>query len=164
MECKEKACLECGVIYTPTGRCSKWCPTCKVEKKAEQQSRGHYNYRRRQGMKIGRGSLEGEFGSSYKHGKSTFDRWARERVEELGACEECGKDLTNRTQWNWVGHHKDHNPMNNVKSNLIILCKRCHQIEHKCWKAFEGVTTISKESRADNSSKRLASQVDDDIV
>ena len=164
MQRKPKACLNCSGVYQPMGNCSKWCDTCAVDIKKKQQDEGRYNYRRRQGMKIGRGSVKGELGSGYKHGKSVFDRWARERVEALKACEHCGKDLSIRTQWNWVGHHKDHNPLNNVESNLIILCKQCHQIEHKCWKAFEGATTISKESRADNSSKRPPSQVDDDIV
>jgi hypothetical protein len=164
MNFKPKACVKCGDEYLPTGRCSKWCPTCKVDIKKEQQLAGQYKHRRKLGMRIGRGSLFGELGSSYKHGKSTFDRWARERAAELNACEECGKDLSIRTQWNWVGHHKDHNKLNNTKDNLVILCKRCHQIEHQCWKAFEGATTISKESRADNSSKRPPSQVDDDIV
>ena len=35
---------------------------------------------------------------------------------------------------------------------------------NKCWNNFESVTTISKESRADNSSKRLAPEMGDDIV
>ena len=31
-------------------------------------------------------------------------------------------------------HHKDHNRKNNVESNFELLCKRCHQVEHECWK------------------------------
>lgn len=30
-------------------------------------------------------------------------------------------------------HHKDRDFSNNVPENLETLCKRCHQIEHKCW-------------------------------
>jgi hypothetical protein len=26
-----------------------------------------------------------------------------------------------------------------VKSNLELVCKRCHQIEHECWLAFRKV-------------------------
>lgn len=146
MNRKPKACVKCGTIYTPKGNCSKYCETCAVEVKKQQQEAGRYRHRRKLGMKIGRGSVKGTGASFYKHGKSVFDRLARERVALLNKCEVCEKDLTNRTQWNWVGHHKDHNPLNNVETNLIIMCKKCHQIEHKCWKAFEGVTTISKES------------------
>lgn len=145
MEYKEKACVICNKTYLPTGRCSKYCVECKVEVAKQQQIDGQYAYRRRKGMRIGRGSVKGEKASYYKHGKSVFDRFARERKEEIQCCEECGKDLTNASRWGWVGHHIDHNPLNNVIENLKLLCKRCHQIEHKCWKAFEGVTTIRKE-------------------
>lgn len=50
--------------------------------------------------------------------------------------------------------------MRNYKPKHCVKCN----IEHKCWKNFEGVTTISKESRVDNNPKRLAPEKDDDIV
>ena len=28
-------------------------------------------------------------------------------------------------------HHKDRNPLNNAKTNLIVLCRSCHQMEHR---------------------------------
>lgn len=40
-------------------------------------------------------------------------------------CSRCGR--TKRL----IVHHKDRNITNNVKSNLEILCRRCHQKEHK---------------------------------
>lgn len=61
-------------------------------------------------------------------------------------CEHCNIDLKDATHYMWVVHPKDHNKYNYSRDNLVLLCKRCHQIEHQCWKAFEGATTISKES------------------
>lgn len=37
----------------------------------------------------------------------------------IGACERCGADKTER-------HHKDGNTLNNVSSNIAVLCRRCH--------------------------------------
>lgn len=39
----------------------------------------------------------------------------------LTDCEECGKPATDR-------HHKDDNTKNNARSNIAILCRRCHMI------------------------------------
>lgn len=64
------------------------------------------------------------------------------------------EDALSIVQDEWVGHHKDHDRTNNTIENLSLLCKRCHQIEHECCKAFEGVTTILKESSVDNNTKR----------
>lgn len=162
---KEKACTVCGNKYTPTGRCSKYCSTCKPTQYKLNQLKGYEAYRRRKGMEVGRGGKFGKDNQYYKHGQGTFRRWAKERKDSIGLCDFCGEDLSQANQHEWVGHHKDHNRMNNTIENLILLCKRCHQIEHKCWKAFEGVTTISKESRADNSPKRpTPEKLGDDIV
>jgi hypothetical protein len=38
---------------------------------------------------------------------------------ELGPCELCSSDGKNR-------HHRDRNPLNNLKSNIQILCDKCH--------------------------------------
>jgi hypothetical protein len=159
MQCKPKACQCCSVEFVPTGRAQKYCVNCSIQVKRQIRNLWFSNKRRAEGKKIGSGSVKGEGASFYKHGKSVFDRYARERKAELNTCEECAKDLTSVSRWSWVGHHKDHNPFNNTYSNLKILCKRCHQIEHKCWENFfEGATTISKESRADNSPEAPATQ------
>ena len=142
---KEKACVICGTMYIPTGRCSKYCSTCQPIQYKLTQSKGYEAYRRRKGMEIGRGGKLGEKNQYYKHGQGTFRHWAKERKETIGLCDLCGKDIKEATHYEWVGHHKDHNRMNNTIENLMLLCKKCHQIEHKCWKAFEGVTTIRKE-------------------
>lgn len=141
---KSKLCVLCGVEYTPTGNCSKYCSTCKPIATKKTQLSGQEAYRRRVGMSIGRGAKYEEENIMFRHGRCVFRRWAKEKKESLGFCELCNKDIKEAKNNQWVGHHIDHNPMNNVKSNLMILCKQCHQIEHKCWENFEGVTTSRK--------------------
>lgn len=157
---KEKQCSTCEETYLPTGSCSKYCPECReeqtVKKRREAVKRWSYSKGFLNGKGSGSATGSGKDNHMYSTGRCTFRRWAKERKESIGVCEHCGKDIKHATHYEWVGHHKDHNPLNNVIENLVLLCKRCHQIEHECHKAFEGVTTISKESRADNSSKRLA--------
>lgn len=153
---KQKNCSECSAVYQPSGACSKYCSVCKPIFTKLVANAAVKNWSIRTGVYkgVGSGSKLGEQGSNYIHGRTVFRRWARERKLSIGLCEECGKDIKNATHYEWVGHHKDHDPTNNNIDNLKLLCKQCHQIEHQCWKAFEGVTTISKESRADNSPKR----------
>lgn len=85
---------------------------------------------------------------NYQKGKYVNETIRREFRNEHRYCEQCKTDLLNANRWQWVLHHKDHNHFNNDPSNWQLLCKRCHQIEHECWLAFEGATTISKESTA----------------
>ena len=159
MSLGSKTCADCYKQYQPSGRAQKYCAVCGPKNKRLKRNLWFNNKRRSEGKKLGSGSVKGELASFYKHGKSVFDRYARERKEQLQHCEECWKYLGDVNKWGWVGHHKDHNPLNNVITNLKILCKRCHQIEHKCWENFfEGATTISKESRTDNSSEAPTTQ------
>jgi hypothetical protein len=140
---KPKQCTKCNNTYIPTGQCSKYCNTCRIIAEKENQFKGQEAYRRRQGMEIGYGRSE-KNNNNFKHGMSVFARWAREQKELNGVCNFCKRDLKTATHYEWVGHHKDHNRENNTKENLILLCKKCHQLEHKCWKNFEGVTTSRK--------------------
>lgn len=42
-----------------------------------------------------------------------------ERRFKLGPCKICGGKAENR-------HHRDRNPLNNLPSNILILCDKCH--------------------------------------
>lgn len=60
-------------------------------------------------------------------GKAVSDRIGRKRALRrfrLGPCERCGARGFDR-------HHKDRNPVNNARSNVEILCRRCHAREHR---------------------------------
>lgn len=157
---KIKNCVDCGEKYTPTGKCSKYCSVCQpgATKRVKDAAIRRWQYAHGVLNGTGSGSSTG-IGSSnhmYTYGRSVFRRLARERKDSLSICENCEKDLKDATHYDWVGHHIDHNPLNNSIDNLKLLCKQCHQIEHQCWKSFEGVTTIPKGSSTDNSTKRLA--------
>lgn len=165
---KEKNCKECGALYLPTGNCSKYCPICRpiVTKrvgdaaiKRWQYAKGYLN-----GKGSGSATGKGKDNHMYKYGVANFRQYAQERKDTIGLCEVCGKDIKHATHYEWVGHHKDHDRKNNDISNLLLMCKKCHQVEHKCWKAFEGVTTREKSRRVDNNSKPLTPEMDDDIV
>jgi hypothetical protein len=92
-----------------------------------------------------------EDGGRFKHGLSVFRRWAKEKLQQLQyCCERCGNKIDDSVRGTWAGHHKDHNRTHNTKDNLEVLCKRCHQIEHECWRAFQGVTTIPEGSTHEN--------------
>lgn len=169
MKFKEKTCCVCGTTYLPTGNCSKYCPVCAPVMKKKIMKKNVHDWNVRKGIFKGTGSGcttgVGEKNHMYVHGKCVFDRWARERLLSLGHCERCNTPLIRSERGSWAGHHKDHNPYNNTIENLELLCRKCHAIEHECWKAFEGVTTIPKGSRTDNSSEAPSPAVaGDDIV
>lgn len=57
-------------------------------------------------------------------GDGATDGSKRERAHRLfrlGPCERCGKEGVER-------HHKDANPGNNSKRNVMIVCRKCHMI------------------------------------
>jgi hypothetical protein len=145
-----RQCLTCKELMPITGHNQKRCKVCARKHNLSVMR----NWRLANIVKgVGSGSTtgKGELNLMYKHGNCVFDRWAREKLQELNNnCERCGKIIDVSKRGFWAGHHKDHNSSNNIKENLEILCKRCHQVEHKCWTAFKGVTTISKESTHEN--------------
>lgn len=53
-------------------------------------------------------------------------------------CEDC------QSTSNLVVHHIDEDISNNMPHNLKTLCRRCHQVEHKCWKNLPDRTGMVK--------------------
>jgi hypothetical protein len=145
---KEKQCENCGTSYTPTGSCSKYCIECKPAMRRQLARRGNSTYRSKNGhvVGVGRGSTtgRGKDNHMWSTGISVFINNRAKIKEERRYCEDCGKDLLQATHYHWVIHHRDHNSYNNPEdgSNWKLLCKKCHQVEHKCWLALEGATTI----------------------
>jgi hypothetical protein len=151
-----KNCKICDCAFVGNGPAARYCSSCQDQVKetnkikARQQTQ---NYRIKNGLiqkpGVGSGNNQklGEEHPSYKHGWYVADRLRKEVKSDRRYCERCDTDLLNVDRWQWVVHHKDHDHYNNVVTNLELLCKRCHQIEHECHKAFtKGATTIPKGS------------------
>lgn len=154
---KEKPCKLCGTVFQPTAPCNLYCSeSCSSEVAARISREKSYEHWARKAIAEGREHAigVGKGGSSkkfkdhpqYKNGLSQFAR-LRKEVKKRRYCERCSKDLQDASNFHWCVHHIDHDRTNNVIENLELLCKRCHQLEHECWKAFEGATTIPEGSR-----------------
>ena len=140
---KDKNCSVCGNPYTPSGRCSKYCPECKIIYLKRKAADRQQAYRVKNGLiknpGVGSGNAQGRGRDhhSYTTGLGCdFQDRRRQVKDERRYCERCDADLLTATRYQWCIHHRDHDRTNNVDSNFELLCKRCHQIEHDCHKAF----------------------------
>jgi len=136
---KQKSCVVCGISYTPTGPCSKYCGTnCASVLKPQRQKIYNRRSREKRGLPVGvgKGGNTRRFtdDSQYSTGIGNFHRLRRHLRSTIKHCQRCGKDLSEAKRHEWCTHHKDHDRTNNVLENLEILCKSCHQTEHECWK------------------------------
>lgn len=136
---KECVCIDCQQTYLRTGPAQKRCTPCAAIKQRERVRLANQDLRRRQGKSVGTGSgahnTPGALHPQWKGGESKFvNVLAPSYYKKVRYCEQCGKDLIDAAPEFRAVHHKDHNRKNNVESNFELLCKRCHQVEHKCWK------------------------------
>jgi len=158
---KDKQCVACGETYTPTGRCSKYCSNDCREAALKEKSKQYYKtYALKKGWAYGVGSGgltgSGEDNQNYKNGIGIFQTKLRHEIrKERRYCERCGEDLINVSRHHWCVHHIDHDRTNNKKSNLELLCKRCHQVEHNCIQALEGATTKVVRDKTTGRYKRI---------
>lgn len=133
---KVKKCEICGKEYLPTGKCSKYCPECAKENKREYHRQYSYIFRERQGrpVHVGKGGSNKKFTehAQYRNGIGNFNRLKKELYAEVTNCQMCGRDLTNLGRYEKCVHHIDHDRTHNTKENLIVICKRCHQLHHHC--------------------------------
>ncbi len=75
-------------------------------------------------QRIARKTLSGPLHPLWKGddaGWSAKHRRAQRLFRVLGNCQRCGRKAADR-------HHIDGNPGNNTKSNIMLLCVRCHQV------------------------------------
>ncbi len=139
-----KECIKCGEYINHKG---KYCTICAKLAQKERIHKWFWDHKILNGKGSGSSTGREDKNPMYSHGRSVFRRWAREKLESLSyCCERCGNFIDVTARGTWAGHHKDHNRNNNIKSNLEVLCKKCHQIEHECWRALQGVTTIPEGS------------------
>lgn len=139
----DKTCQRCNCTYMPTGRNSKFCEPCKVIHRREKAAIDQQAYRVRNmliknpGVGSGGSQKKGTESPYYKHGLGCDFQDVRKQIkDEVRYCEKCNKDLLEVSRYHWCLHHIDHDRTNNVRSNFQLLCKRCHQMEHDCHKAF----------------------------
>jgi 5-methylcytosine-specific restriction endonuclease McrA len=136
----QKTCADCGSSYEATGRNQKRCSSCAHEV-AVARSRAYYDKFYRTGQGSG-GNQQGENNHQWKGGTSPkiYRRTKFESTTDR-KCERCGVDLsgvigTRYGRGLWTVHHKDGDDTNRSPENLELLCKRCHQTEHRCWENF----------------------------
>lgn len=131
----EYTCIDCGHVGTKTGQNHKRCDTCrkavgKAATKAWSIRTGKYT-----GTGSGAHNTPHDKHPMWKGGESKFSQvYAPAYYKKVRYCERCNKDLLGAAPGMRAVHHKDHNRKNNVEENFELLCKRCHQIEHECWK------------------------------
>lgn len=145
---RECALEDCSEIFTPTGPAAKFCPTCAKQRMAECIRRSAYADKLRKGQikkpGVGKGgnNAKGIEDSNYRNGISYFLKIRGQIHKERRYCNRCDRDLLGASRYHWAVHHIDHDRTNNADENFELLCKKCHQIEHECHKAFEGAETI----------------------
>lgn len=153
---RDKPCAEqgCEKWITPTGPATKYCHACGILRSLESQRNNTQNYRIRNGLinKPGVGSGNNQGRGSEHHSYTTgigcdFQDKRSGIRDERRYCNRCDQDLMDAGRHYWCLHHMDHDRTNNNTDNLELLCKRCHQIEHDCHRAFESVETIPRGSR-----------------
>jgi len=131
-----KNCVMCGGILPP--RKSKYCNRACHSKRnslyalSKRTADGDPSV----GLGKGGGNKEGKDNKHYVNGMGQFYKIRQHLRETIKHCQACHKDLTHASRYEWCVHHIDHDRTNNVEENFEMLCKRCHQIEHECWLAF----------------------------
>jgi hypothetical protein len=155
-----KECVECGALFVPKTSSNTCSESCRLERARRKSRERVQEYRIRDGTikkpfsGKGGNNKTGKDHPWFTTGLGVFLKTGKQIKEENPLCNRCKKDLTNAGNFGWCAHHKDHNRLNNELSNLEILCKRCHQIEHDCWRGFLGVTAIPEEGVPTSVGKR----------
>lgn len=134
-------CDACHAEYLKVGPAGKFCPECSSFRLKVSQFYACRSRTIARGGKawVGSGG-QNEKGCHEQKYRRWFlmDVWSRQQ----GQCHDCWADLTPKQM---LLHHIDHNRQNNVLSNFHGVCKRCHQIEHECWLAFQKGATTKRE-------------------
>ena len=140
---KLKPCKVCGRLFQPYAPCNQYCPECipiKIQRQKEAWARNQSHRRLLAGKPVGCGrggsNKKGKESPCYKNGIGFFHKISKQIRDEVRFCERCGKDLKDAGRYHWCVHHIDHNRQNNVRENFMLLCKRCHQLEHDCISAL----------------------------
>lgn len=140
---KDRVCIDCNGLYTPTGPAAKRCPVCAKAVRLANARRNTQRHRIKNGLVqkpgVGKGGNQkySKDNPQYKNGSRFFQNNRNRIHDEVRYCERCGKDLKYVGSEYWCIHHRDHNRDNNTRDNFELLCKSCHQIEHECIRALQ---------------------------
>ena len=131
-----KKCVMCGGVLPL--RKSKYCSRACHNRKNALYALSKRTAEGDQTVGLGKGgsNKEGQDNKHYVNGMGQFNKIRQYMRESIKHCQTCHKDLTDVSRYEWCVHHIDHDRTNNVEGNFEMLCKRCHQIEHECWLAF----------------------------
>ena len=144
-----KKCQYCGNDYITRSNNTKYCPECRIQvgrNKALQHYYEHREQRREYVAQYNKEYFAGERRGYNQSGENNNHWRGGAQCGYYGkfmkdACERCG------SKHFLVVHHRDRNRSNNAPENLETLCKRCHQIEHKCWENFTKGIVRSSENK-----------------
>lgn len=132
---KIKTCLICNSTFSLEYPCQKTCSK-ECSKKLEANRKKAKGKGGKPGNRLPKAKHTDSL--SYKTGEGSYRRhYFDNNLNRV--CESCKVTIDFTKNNSWVIHHKDHNHSNHDLSNLQLLCKRCHQIDHKCWNAFNKV-------------------------
>ena len=128
---KEIICGECNCVSLPNSGRQKYCDKCKESVQKRKSLERWYRNGRKQNEK--QYSDNGTYikkgynqkGTNNNNYKSNIANYRKISLEVNGSeCNDCGSVS------NILVHHKDGDRSNNAPSNLITLCKKCHQALH----------------------------------
>ena len=121
---KMRNCSKCSKNYLPISNRQKICKRCKPESRTRES----------ESARRSKFSLEKSSSSNgWKNGIGVY-----RLIGKRDFCEQCGSDKY------LLVHHKDEDRANNDPSNLKTLCRKCHQVEHECWKVLPKGAELSK--------------------
>ena len=121
---KSKECVDCNKLYQPTSNRQTRCLECKGDHEEKRTKAYMKAFHKERYVRRGYNQF-GESNNNWKGGIGIFTR-----LVEKECCARCNSNK------NLLIHHKDENRYNNATDNLEVLCKRCHQIQHRCWEAL----------------------------
>ena len=118
---KPVVCKRCSCEAPRASNRQQFCQSCQ-RVIANEKSSEHY---KKTYIKKGY-NQSGENNNNWVSGIGIY----RGLLSHIKQCSTCNSED------NLLVHHLDSNRSNNNPSNLIKLCKRCHQNEHRCWESL----------------------------
>lgn len=132
-------CKTCENTFIRRSSRHTYCEECSNKRHKERCK----NYYKKTYVRKGY-SQKGKANNNWRGGVSIY-----RNLVEIENCERCKS-----TSFLLV-HHKNGNRNDNAENNLEVLCKKCHQITHKCWEVLPKGKDLSnlKKVQAQNAAR-----------